>query len=115
MIAACYEYGKKLLAGQIHIADAANKVASETGMNENSAHRMMYDSIGGLFEGRKYSSAMSETATIWLCEAIRAEFGEEKFQTALTAVAKHLDYYENLPRGNAQQKIRDYVNQHKSK
>ena len=115
MVEACYEYAKQYKAGRINIQDAVSKVAIETKMNKVSAHRMIYDSICGLFEGRKYASVMSKSATFWVLDKIREEHGEEKYQTALKATELHLNYYEQLPRGNAQREIRNYVSRNKAK
>ena len=114
MIAACYAWAKPYIEGRMHVDDAVAAVVAETGMNNASAKRMVYDSISGLFSGRRYKSVMSEKATAWLLETIRSEYGEARYQAALSAVEQHLDYYEQLPRGNAQRKIRAYVNARKN-
>ena len=106
MVSACYEYAKQFHAGSIHITDAVSRVVTETGMNEASAQRMIYDSIGGLFAGTIYKSIMSKAATIWIMEAIKDEFGEDKYQTAIKAVEQHLDYKEHHG-------IRKYINRHR--
>ena len=113
MVSACYEYGKQFVNGKIHIDQAVNKVVAETSMNKASAQRMIYDSIRGLLEGNKYASVMSQSATFWLLESIKAEFGEERYQLALKAVEQHLNYYEQLPKGSAQRNIRQYVIKYK--
>lgn len=114
MVARGYEYGKQYALGQLRFSDAVSKIILESGMNEASAYRTV-NNMNGLFEGKKYTSTMSKSMTLWLLEAIRTEFGEDKFQTALNAVEQHLDYYEALPRGSEQREIRDYVNHHKKK
>ena len=53
-----------------------------------------------MMEGKRYTRTFSAYTTRYYLEHIRADYGEEQFQTALKAVRAHVQYYNSLSNGN---------------
>lgn len=76
------------------IADLASRV----GMNRRSASDFI-NNLRHMLKGEDYHRTLNYYATNHYLQCIRVDFGEEAFRTALTALRKHLDYYDSLGKG----------------
>ena len=92
MIDLCYVLGKQLHANiNLNIWDLADKVASKTGMNRNSAFMYIYV-VRNMLDGTIYKRIINTTATKKYLSRIYAELGVIGLETALQALKLHLEY-----------------------
>lgn len=99
MIDICYSYGKKAYqTPDANIGDYADIVASETGMNRNSAFMYIY-AVENLLEGKVFKRAVSTKALRKYFSTIYSEFGKAGLAKAITAAKEHIKYRHsyNLP------------------
>lgn len=90
MIDICYKCGKKVHQGE-NVADLADEIADETGMNRNSAVMYLY-AVSSMLSGTIYKRAISSKATQKYFDAIFNEFGSEGLKKAIQATRQHIDY-----------------------
>ena len=80
------------------IGNYADIVASETGMNRNSAFMYIY-AVVNLLEGKVFKRAVSTKALRKYFSTIYSEFGKAGLAKAITATKEHIKYRHshNLP------------------
>lgn len=94
----CYEYGKKIVNGEMERKEAINTLYQK-GMSERSATYYL-QCVKGMMEGKKYTATVNQTATSYFLTEIYSEFGADGLRKALMAVKEHLQYQKgknNLP------------------
>lgn len=90
MIEICYKYGKRMSMGE-NLADLADKVVEETGMNRNSAIMYLY-AVDSMLRGVVYKRAINAKALKKYFELIRNEYGIMGLKKAIHATRLHVEY-----------------------
>ncbi len=94
-IETCYEQGKNILNGKVSKQDCIALISSETEMKDVSA--VMYvDAFMRMIKGEYYSRTINAYATEYYLRNIQNDFGIDIFLNAISAVNKHLDYYQGI-------------------
>ena len=92
MLNVCYTYGKRAyLSTNANIGELADRVASETGMNRNSAFMYIY-AVKSMMEGVVFKRGINKKALRQYLNAIHQEFGKEGLTKAVTATKAHAAY-----------------------
>ena len=92
MVAACYSYGKKAYYNpEIKIADYAKAVASETNMNQRSAHIYIY-AVKSMLNGTVFNRSISKTALETFFSMIYSDFGKKGLINAINAAKQYAAY-----------------------
>lgn len=86
----CYKYGKELHDGG-NVAELADKVVCETGMNPNSAIMYLYV-VSDMLDGAVYKRAISSRATEKYFNIIFEEYGSAGLAKAIKAAKEHVEY-----------------------
>lgn len=90
MITLCYQYGKRMHAGE-NVFMLANKIVRETGMNQNSAIMYLY-AVSGMLGGVVYKRAISTSALVKYFNMIFNEYGTAGLEKAIKATRYHVEY-----------------------
>ena len=93
-----YEIAKRCYAGSLSFTEAYSKIADETGMAANSAKDYV-NNLKYMLEGKCYVRTLNTYATEYYLKQIRKDYGEQAFQSAISATQQHVTYYNNLGYG----------------
>jgi hypothetical protein len=107
-----YKVARRVYQEGLSKAAAINELEERLSLNRNSAKDII-DNIGYMLKGERYERKNSTFATEHFLKMILHDFGREKLNNALTAVEKHLDYYESVPKGSKQPSIRRVVERYR--
>jgi len=102
-----YELGKSVHEESTSLSDAATDLAETLSMNRGSAQGYIY-TLGCLLSGKEYRRTINAYATDYYLTRIYQDFGRAALTRALSAVQKHLEYYEGVGKSK-QPKIHDLV------
>lgn len=102
-----YELGKLVHKERISLSDAATELAESLSMNRGSAQGYIY-TLGCLLSGKEYRRTINAYATDYYLTHIHQDFGRAALTKALSAVRKHLEYYEGVGKSK-QPKIHEIV------
>jgi len=86
---------------------AIDTLVSETDMNRGSAADFIAN-FRHMRRGEEYHRTLNLFTTTYFLDRVRQEFGLHAFKTALSALQKHLDYYDALGKGR-QPKLRELL------
>lgn len=92
MIDLCYEYGKRVAAGE-NIQKLSKYVSDTTGMNRNTAFMHIYV-VQCMLEGKIYKRGISSKATKRYFDAIFSEYGSAGLKRAINAARLNIAYRE---------------------
>ena len=98
MTQAAYSAAKKVYNGNATKNAALDELEDTMGMNRGSATDYL-NNFRHMMEGKTYKRTFNGEATDYLLENIYLDFGGQALETALSAVKKHLTYYESLGKG----------------
>ena len=108
-----YVVAKHVYEGALTKAAGVDELHRRFALNRNSA-RDYINNVAYMLTGQSYVRTNNAFATRHFLEMIYRDFGLARLKNAISAVGKHLDYYEALPTGSKQPEIRrilqDYVN-----
>ena len=90
MIEMCYNFGKKVYAGE-NIQEIADNIVEATGMNRNSAS-MYLQVVCNMLEGTIYKRAINAKAIQKYFNNIWNDFGSVGFKKAIKATRLHMEY-----------------------
>ena len=96
---------------ELTATEGAELLASVHGLNINSARDFIND-YKYMMQGRLFKRAMSSPAINHFLTKIREKRGDKYHSFAVSAVAQHIDYYEQL-RGVALHSMREIVDNHR--
>lgn len=102
-----YLVARKVYQGEMTRDQGIADLTERLGMNKGSASDFVYN-LKPMVEGRVYHRTLNYFTTEHYLESIRADFGESTYHKALSALEKHLDYYDSLGQGH-QVKLRDLL------
>jgi hypothetical protein len=91
--AAAFEFGRKVLAGQVTEAQAVERLVAEYGMDAGSADGYVRQ-LEHFLNGVAYTRTINDPATRYYLENIAKDFGNEGLQNSLNALRGHIEYYE---------------------
>jgi hypothetical protein len=112
MIAA-YEVAKRIRERALSRAAGIEELHQRFGLNRGSASDTI-GNIGLMLEGKRYVRTNNAFTTEHFLEMIHRDYGLDALNRAISAVEKHLEYYEKLPRGSKLPKIRKIVQKYRS-
>ncbi|WP_196894029.1 HNH endonuclease [Aureivirga marina] len=104
-----YEISKKIFLKQIKKEEGL-KILVELGMNKDTAGFQIQNFIH-FIHGEQFTRTQNEFTTKYFLDKIYDDFGINSLKNAISALEKHIDYYENLPKGSklpGKRKILDY-------
>lgn len=104
-----YQLGRRIQRGEMGLTEARDELAG-AGVNPNSAVALLND-FRHMLEGTRYTRALSTATTDYFLTWIRRDYGDAALANAVSAVAKHLDYYEKK-RGVNLRATRDILARH---
>jgi hypothetical protein len=107
-----YEFGIEVYRGVLDKGSAIEQLSAGTGMNSASASYYVVN-LGHMLAGEVYHRTLSFIATSYFLKNIRFDFGEDALNKALSALEKHLDYYDSLGHGR-QMKLRKLLEKYRS-
>ena len=90
MIMLCYEYGKRVHAGE-NVGKLADKIVCEVGMKRSSAIMYLY-AVSEMIDGIVFKRAISTKAIKRYFDMILTEYGREGLEKAIRATRYHIDY-----------------------
>lgn len=99
MTKAAYTASKDVYHGRLTKKKALDLLENQYDMNRGSASDYIVN-FKKMMEGERYIRTNNAEYTEYLLSHIYADYGEKKLASALNAATKHVDYYENLGRGN---------------
>ncbi len=102
-----YELAKAVYQGSADRTSAIKELHTDTGMNAMSAADYIHN-LRKMLAGEVYHRTLNFYATNYFLENIRSDFGEVALRNALSALKKHLDYYDSLGRSR-QVKLRNLL------
>ena len=102
---AAYETAKLVYAGNLSLEQGRDQLFQSRGMNRNSSKDYIL-SYAHYMDGSLFERTISIPATRYYLEQILQEGGVDTLRTALQALVKHVDYYEQISRGNCRGKRR---------
>lgn len=92
----CYQYAKIAYEQRnVDIDDLAEKVAVDTGMNENTA-KMNIGSIKAMLEGVEFNRILSSKSLGICLDLIYKDYGKIGLQKALEATRQHIKYLNSI-------------------
>jgi len=92
-VKAAYIMAKDEYEEKISSEQAANNLVAKHGWNENSAYGYIHTFLC-MMNGNEYQRTINIYATEYYLRNIYSDFGKSLFNNAISAVQKHLDYYE---------------------
>jgi hypothetical protein len=101
MVKAAYAVAMRVHDGQLSRAAGMKELQQRFSVNPSSAGDMI-DNVSHMIKGERYERTNNQFATNYFLERICEDFGVETLSNAVSAVSKHLDYYEALPTGSKQ-------------
>jgi hypothetical protein len=96
---AAYQVAKRVREGSTRRAVGIEELHRRFGLNRGSAGDTIRN-IGCMLKGERYERTNNVFATDHFLEMIRSDYGLNALKKAISAVEKHLEYYEHLPRGS---------------
>lgn len=99
----CYEYGKRVVDGEIQIGTAARNVA-KTGMDIGSA-QIYLRCVCAMIKSVRYTGTVKELAASYFLTQIKADYGFDGLRRALQALHLHLEYQNSYQSLSGLQKI----------
>ena len=99
-VEAAYAVAKREYGKAITSEAAANHLVSKYGWNESSAYGYVHTFLC-MMDGKEYQRTINAYATEYYLRNIRSDFGFPRFQCAISAVKKHLEYY--IKKGKSKQ------------
>lgn len=108
-----YKLGKLVHEENLSLEDAVTNLAVSVSMNRGSARGYIY-TFHCLLKGKEYRRTINAYATDYYLTHILMDFGRAALISAVSAVRKHLDYYEGVGKSR-QHKIHDVVLVHLGK
>ncbi len=102
-----YGLGKDAYLNQITKSAAINRLRDEYDFNNASASDYVRN-LDCMLRGQGYHRTLNLYATGYFLDRIIDDFGEQCYLSALSAIEKHLDYYDDLGHGK-QVKIRQLL------
>jgi hypothetical protein len=99
MIAASYDYAKKLYHKQISQGKALDNIVAISDMHRGSALAYISD-FQHMMEGKEYQRTMKTNATQYYLENIYKDYGIESLRLAVNAVDQHTKYYSTHRKGS---------------
>lgn len=97
MIEQSYFQAKEMFAARASLTES-KEILGLSGMSPASAQDYLLN-FRQMMNGEKYTRTMSSAATIYFLENIKKDFGQKKFEKALSAVQSHVNYYNSLGHG----------------
>jgi 5-methylcytosine-specific restriction protein A len=111
MTRSAYATSKDVYEGRTDLGEALDYLEADCGMNRGSAN----DYIQGfkkMMNGERYTRTFNTEATEYYFTNIRQDYGLAALRNALQAAIAHVEYYEDLGRGNLNS-IRDVIAAHR--
>ena len=108
---AAYEVAKRVHDGALSGADGIEELHRRFSLNRGSA-RDTITNIGHMLEGERYERTNNAFATEHFLEMIHRDYGLATLRKAISAVEKHLEYYQGIPKGSKLLKIREIVHKY---
>lgn len=93
----CFFLALDVYDGRVTEKDAVTEAAA-LGMNETSARDTIYV-VRCMAEGRRYARGLSAPQTEFVLRTINGTLGKIRFESALKALAGHIEYYEGVRSG----------------
>ncbi|MFA4836790.1 MAG: hypothetical protein WC749_12065 [Dehalococcoidia bacterium] len=93
-----YLVARKVHQGEMARNEGIRDLVDRLGMNQGSATELVHK-LGIMLEGSSYQRTMNYFTTEHYIQSIRVDFGEAAYRNALSALEKHLDYYDSLGQG----------------
>lgn len=88
-----YLVAKTVFKNDITLADGVKVVSHESGMNKGSA-RGYIEAFLKMMTGSEYKWTINAGATAYYLNSIYEEYGVKRLLSSISAVRKHLEYYE---------------------
>lgn len=108
-----YAAGKRWINGDLTEREAVDLLVTERGMNRASASDYVRN-LRQMISGQAFHRTLNTPALQYYLDRIRADFDEGAYRNALQSLAKHLDYYEQLPTGAKQPGLRRLLAEHEA-
>ncbi|MEX2490479.1 MAG: HNH endonuclease [Nitrospirales bacterium] len=105
-----YAVAKAVYRGTKDKASAIEELSTGAGMNPGSATDYV-NNLRRMLSGEVYHRTLNFHATSYFLKNIRSDFGVDALGSALSALKKHLDYYDSLGHGR-QVKLRKLLEEH---
>lgn len=96
---AAYSMSRDVYSGKVGLGAGAKRLHEEHGLNINSARDFIED-YKALRLGKVFQRAMSAPAMEYFLSGIESEHGEGALSIALSALRKHITYYEAVSGSN---------------
>jgi len=109
-IEATYVIAKLVYLGELHKEQGAKQLSQQHGMNLGSA-RDYIKTFRHMLEGLNFTRTINAFATDYYFTNIYNDYGPESLAQAISAVQKHISYYEKL-RSVTLNKLREIINRH---
>src|SRR5260370_15961601 len=110
---AAYQVAKRVHEGSLSRAAGIVELHKRYALNRGSAGDTI-SNIGYMLEGERYERTNNAFATEHFLEMIHRDYGLDALKRAISAVEKHLEYYERLPRGSKLPKIWKIVQKYRN-
>lgn len=94
-VQAAYSMSRNVYCGDVGLSAGARELHEEHGLNINSARDFIED-YKALRLGKVFQRAMSAPAMEYFLSGIETEHGTEALTVALSALRKHITYYESV-------------------
>ncbi len=99
MTQAAYSSAKDVYHKKVSKNDAVNRLKKNYNMNKASASNYI-ENFKRLMNGNRYARTHSIDATDYILTHILSDYGVDGLRNAIRAVKEHVDYYEELVKGN---------------
>jgi 5-methylcytosine-specific restriction protein A len=107
---AAYDAGKRWISGELSERQAVDSLVTGRGMNRASASDYVRN-LRQMIKGEPFHRTLNTAGLQYYLDSIRVDFDEGAYRNALRSLAKHLDYYEELPTGGKQPGLRQLLAQ----
>ncbi len=111
-IRAAYAAAKRVRGGELSRAAAIHELHDRFGLNPSSAADTITN-IGYMLQGKRYVRTNNAFATDYFLQMIHRDYGLNALRKAISSVERHVEYYENLPRGSKLPRIRQLVQKYR--
>lgn len=110
---AAYIVAKRVYEGSVTRATAIKGLVKQFSLNPSSAADMI-DNVLHMIKGERYERKINTYATKLFLERIYEDFGLDTLGNAVSAVVKHVTYYEALANGSKQPSIEAIVEKYRA-
>mgnify|MGYP001608218378 CR=1 FL=1 len=93
-----YNVARAVYRGTMDKTSAIVELSTRAGMNPGSGADYI-NNLRHMLKGELYHRTLNFYATSHFLKNIRSDFGEDALRSALSALKKHLDYYDSLGQG----------------